>query len=438
MKLISKKASLVLALIMSLTSCTNTQEPINLSTAKSYFSELDSLCSVDNGKLWGVNLYGATMIVDPQSRFIVANQSDNNTSLKEKDGVFIGKLPLNFNISNTSFEWNGKKWTMVMWNALSATDKYSRDQLLIHESWHRIQNEIGIKPLMPENTHLDGLQGAILLKLELTSLKQALQTEEIVQRKKYLSDALTIRKYRQMLFPNNIENNFERHEGMAEYTGYKLCGLNDGVITKAISKRLEQSMDKDGLANSFAYLTGPAYGILFDNLQYNWIKEILQGKSLPEIGLEIDCINTPSDSTKLKSAISKIISEYHAEPLIKSETEKFEQQKKQISYYKQKLLNGNQLIIKNNNLSFSYNPQEQLIPIDSLGVVYKTMRITGEWGILEVKNGILRTNDWQAFIVSAPLTAKTGNIDEGDYKLSLNKDWSIEMIKEGKYTLKKK
>jgi len=431
------KTGLVLALIMSLTKCTNIQEPINLSTAKSYFSELDSLCTVDNGKLWGVNLYGATMIVDPQSRFIVANQSDNNRSLKEKSGVYIGKLPLNYNISNTSFDWNGKKWTMVMWNALPSTDKYSRNQLFIHESWHRIQNEIGVKPLMSENTHLDGLQGAILLKLELTSLKQALQTEEIVQRKKYLSNALTIRTYRQLLFPNNTENDFERHEGMAEYTGYKLCGLNDGVITKAISKRLELSMDKDGLANSFAYLTGPAYGILFDNLLNNWIKEILQGKSLPEIGLEIDGINISSDSTKLKSAISKIISEYHAEPLIKGETEKFEQQKKQITYYKQKLINGNQLIIKNNNLNLSYNPQEKLIPIDSLGVVYKTMRITGEWGFLEVNNGVLRTNDWQAFIVSAPTSVNTGTIEESDYKLVLNNGWCVYKIMDGKYTLKK-
>jgi len=437
MKLMSKKASLVLLLIMSLTRCTNIQEPTNLKTAKSYFSELDSLCSVDNGKLWGINLYGATMLVDPQSRLIVANQSDNNKCLKEKDGVYIGKLPLNYNISNTSFDWNGKKWTMVMWNALSSTDKYSRDQLLIHESWHRIQNEIGIKPLMSENTHLDGLQGAILLKLELSSLMKALQTEEILQKKKCLSNALTIRKYRQLLFPNNTENDFERHEGMAEYTGYKLCGLSDSIITKVVSKKLELSMDKDGLANSFAYLTGPAYGILFNNFQNNWIREILQGKRLPEIGLEIEGINIPSDSAKLKSTISMIISEYHAETLVKSETEKFKQQNKLIAYYKQKLINGNQLIIRNNNLNFSYNPQEKLIPIDSLGVVYKTMRITGEWGFIEVNNGILRTNDWKAFVVSAPTSANAGTIEESDYRLVLNNRWCVYKVKDGKYTLKK-
>jgi len=437
MKLMSKKASLVLLLIMSLTRCTNIQEPTNLKTAKSYFSELDSLCSVDNGKLLGINLYGATMLVDPQSRLIVANQSDNNKCLKEKDGVYIGKLPLNYNISNTSFDWNGKKWTMVMWNALSSTDKYSRDQLLIHESWHRIQNEIGIKPLMSENTHLDGLQGAILLKLELSSLMKALQTEEILQKKKCLSNALTIRKYRQLLFPNNTENDFERHEGMAEYTGYKLCGLSDSIITKVVSKKLELSMDKDGLANSFAYLTGPAYGILFNNFQNNWIREILQGKRLPEIGLEIEGINIPSDSAKLKSTISMIISEYHAETLVKSETEKFKQQNKLIAYYKQKLINGNQLIIRNNNLNFSYNPQEKLIPIDSLGVVYKTMRITGEWGFIEVNNGILRTNDWKAFVVSAPTSANAGTIEESDYRLVLNNRWCVYKVKDGKYTLKK-
>ena len=96
--------------------------------AKSYFIELDSLCSIDNGKLWGIKLYGPTMLVNPETGLIIANQSDKDKKLIEKEGVFIGKLPDNINIANTSFNWNGVGWTMVMWSAIPPDDKYSRDK----------------------------------------------------------------------------------------------------------------------------------------------------------------------------------------------------------------------------------------------------------------------------------------------------------------------
>ncbi|MDD4645059.1 MAG: hypothetical protein PHY99_03640 [Bacteroidales bacterium] len=132
-----------------------------------------------------------------------------------------------------------------------------------------------------------------------------------------------------------------------------------------------------------------------------------------------------------------MIGEYKAEPLIKSETQKSEQQKQLIADYRHKLMEGDQLIIRNNNLNFSFNPNEKLIPIDNFGVVYKTLRLTGDWGILEVRDGILRSNDWQLFIISAP-KATTGKITEAGYDLQLSDGWEVVMIKEGKYTIRKK
>lgn len=412
------------------------QECIDYALAKSYFIEMDSLCSVDNGKLWGINLYGPTMLVIPESRTIIANQPDNEGKLSEQEGVFIGKLPQNINIANTSIYWSGKNWVMVMWNTISLNDPYSRNKLLIHESWHRIQGEIGIFPVMTSNLHLDELQGSILIKLELRALSKALVSENISDKKVALKDALIIRKYRQKLFPSNNENEFERHEGMPEYTGYKLCGLNKNIIPKVIAKQIDLAESKDGFANSFAYLTGPAYGFLFDDLNIEWLKQIIDGKSLTEIAKNFVLVELPSDTLQFKVLIEKIGSNYDYETLIKNETEKFEKQKKLTNIYKEKIIIGNQLIIRNNNLKFKFNPQEKLIPIDD-GVIYKTMRLIGEWGILEVKDGIFRSNDWQVFIVSAPKLSNSEIINEDDYELTLNKGWKIIEIKKGKYTLTK-
>jgi hypothetical protein len=412
------------------------QEASDLNLAKSYFNELDSLCSLDNGNLWGVNLYGATMFVFPESRLIIANEPDKDGKLVHEDGLFIGKLPENINIANTSMEWEGKKWTMVNWGAISENDKYSRGKLLVHESWHRNQEDIGIKPVMTKNTYLDELQGSILLKLEFMALSRALNSNSD-DKISHLTNALIIRAYRQSLFPENNENMFELHEGMAEYTGLKLCGIDTALLPKVASKQLELAMDKEGLANSFPYLTGPAYGILFDELKNGWINDVKKGKSLSEIGSQIINKKLPTVTTVLKENVSEIITQYGADSLIKNETKKFEHQKQLINEYKHKFFEGDMLIIKNNNLQMGFNPQEKLIPIEN-GVVYKTMRLTGEWGVVEIKNGIYRSNDWQTFVLPAPTTKTTGTINETDYDLKLNNGCEVVEIKKGKYTLRKK
>jgi len=404
--------------------------------AKEYFKEIDSICYADNGKLWGVNLNGPTMFVIPENKLIIANQADKANALKLTDGLFIGELPDNLGRANTALEWNGVKWTMVLWNSISENDPYSRRKLFVHESWHRIQNELGISPVMTSNSHLDELEGSILLKLEFLVLKNTLLASNSDDKKSHLKNALTVRKYRQLKYPKNNENVFERHEGMAEYTGFKLCGLDQNIIPKVIAKQLELSINKDGFANSFAYITGPAYGFILDGFSANWLEKILEGKSIPEIAYQIINTEISSDTLELKTRLNEIIRFYNAETIVKTETEKFGQQQELVNEFRQKFIVGERLIIPNNNLNFTFNPQEKLIALED-GVVYTTMRLTGEWGILEVSNGIFRSNDWTYFMISAPHDAKSGTIVQPDYKLILNEDWEIISLKEGKYTLKK-
>lgn len=403
--------------------------------AKEYFKEIDSICYADNGKLWGVNLNGPTMFVIPENKLIIANQADKANALKSNDDLFIGTLPDNLGIANTALDWNGVKWTMIMWNSISENDPYSRKKLFVHESWHRIQNELGISPVMTSNSHLDELEGSILLKLEFLALKNTLLASD-VDKKSHLINALTIREYRQLKHPKNNENVFERHEGMAEYTGFKLCGLDQNIIPKVIAKQLELSIGKDGFANSFAYITGPAYGFILDGFSSNWLDEILEGKSIPEIAYQVINSEISSDTVELKTRLDEIIRIYNAETIVKNETEKFGQNQELVNEYKQKFIVGERLIIPNNNLNFTFNPQEKLITLED-GVVYKTMRLIGEWGILEVSNGIFRSNDWTYFMISAPHDAKSGTIVQPDYKLFLNEGWEVISLKGGKYTLKK-
>src|SRR5690242_20180450 len=67
------------------------------------FRELDAMCARDAGRMWGQTLCGPTLFVDPKTREVVANEPTPAPA-----------LPQSIGIANTSIEWGGKKWTMVM------------------------------------------------------------------------------------------------------------------------------------------------------------------------------------------------------------------------------------------------------------------------------------------------------------------------------------
>ena|GEM_PF-3460163 len=68
----------------------------------------------DNGKLWGVKLFGPLMFVDPKTRIIVANQKDKEGNLKKKGNVHIRKLDKKQGAANIAINWAGEKRTSYL------------------------------------------------------------------------------------------------------------------------------------------------------------------------------------------------------------------------------------------------------------------------------------------------------------------------------------
>lgn len=403
--------------------------------AKKYFNELDSLCNLDNGKLWGIKLNAPVMFVFPSGRNIIANTQDRFNNLVKRDGVYFGRLSDDLNIANTIVDWGGVKWVMVIWDPYLKNNSIERNSLLIHESWHRIQDQIKIPSAVTENAHLDELYGTIFIKLEIRALRRALSVGTETDRKNALTDAVIIRNYRQSLFPKNNENLFERFEGIAEYTGLKLCGMEQSLMPVLTAKQLGLADNKDGFANSFAYITGPAYCFLFDILFPDWRKEVIAGKNLFDIAKRISTNEFPVESEKIKEQFTSVANKYNYEGLVKIETAKFAEQQKLTDLYKEIFLKNPVLVIPNRNIKFSFNPQEKLIPVEDKGVVYKTMNLIAEWGILDVKNGILRSNDWGSFTIKAPSSKESLVIEEDGYRLTLKPGWKLKQIENGNFEI---
>ncbi len=426
--------SVVISILVS--SCAPKSTLVNLDKASNFFKDIDSLCKLDNGKLWGVNLYGPILIVDNETRAVIANMPDNENQLKRNHGVYVGELPQEISIANTTVEWLGHNWAMVNMNAISSVSEYARYRLLIHESWHREQRKFGVEFITSSNQHLDESQGEVLLKLELIALRNALVNSTTISQD--LTNALLFRLHRQSLYPNNNEDAFERLEGLAEYTGFKLAANDSCLKTNELIKHIDTGIEKIGFSNSFAYFTGPAYGFIFDRYFPNWTEQVKQGLSLTQIGCKLVNI-TPSYIDTVK--IEFIVKQYKADSLINAVKSRAEKEKQLVENLENKFFKNSRLVIPNNNVNFTFNPQEKLVSMGE-GVVYPTFSLTAKWGNLKVSEGIYRENNWRFFIVPLPDSIISG-VGENKYiwdgyELMLKSGYFIQEIEDRKFQIAKK
>jgi phage tail protein X len=420
--------------------CAGAQEQrIDPALAQKYFQEAAMICKEDNGKLWGHSLCGPMIFFDPATRTVVANQSDKEGRLTKKGDVFVGRVPDEVNCANTAIDWAGVRWSMIFWLYLGE-DKYDRDRLMIHESFHRIQQEMGLPMSNPSNNHLDSMEGRIWLQLEWRALRQALMHQDR-ERRDAVADALIFRLYRRALFAQAAteEKALEMNEGLAEYTGVKLSGRADAELDAFIARRLQYVNERPTFTRSFAYESGPAYGLLLDGTNLNWRRHLKSSDDLGELLQKTFSLKLPDD---LKAEAEKRAAKYDGENLRAAELKREQERLARIAAYRAKLVEGAHLILPlSKDVNYSFNPNN-LVPLDNSGTIYPTMRVTDAWGILDVKGGALmvRENNKPALLYVPVASDNNARPLQGDgWTLQLNDGWMLEPAeRKGDYTLKVK
>ncbi|MDT4897788.1 MAG: hypothetical protein QOH25_2865 [Acidobacteriota bacterium] len=432
--------SLVSIAIFAASASTAAQEEqaIDVALAQKYFQEAEAICKQDNGKLWGHPLCGPMIFFEPKTRMLVANRSDMEGRLTKKGDVFVGRLPDEENAANTATTWAGVRWSMILWWAL-AEDRYDRDRLMIHESFHRIQDEIGLPMSNPSNNHLDSMPGRIWLQLEWRALRHALMNQGAARRNA-ATDALIFRLYRRTLFPQAAadERALEMNEGLAEYTGVKLSGRTATELHAFFAKRLEQVTDRPSFIRSFAYESGPAYGLLLDEAHLKWRQHL---KPTDDFGFLLQkalALKLPKD---LQVEAEKRSNRYDGEQLRAAETRRENERLARLAGYRAKLVDGPVLILPlTTEVNYSFNPNN-LVPLDNLGTIYPNVRITDAWGILNVTGGALmirENNRPSRLYVSIPVDLNARPLQGEGWTLQLNDGWTFAPAeRKGDHLLKK-
>jgi len=429
------KKGIILLLFISILGCRGKKVETYLTPEKSlfYFKQVEDICNLDNGKLWGKNLYGPLMFIDRKNRTIIANGPDEEGFLKLNNGIYTGVYPKDLLISNAPVHFGGVFFAMAP--LPEEEDEYRIKTIAIHSLFHRFQAMNSLSSSGYNTNNMDEKQARLWIKLEWKALQKAI-TGQGNERTLAIRDALIFRGANRELYQNDAsdENHFENYEGLATFTYTLLCTKTYDEYKAQLFDNLKRIYGMQSYARSYGFIHGALYATLLHDRGFdfrkistpnfdlgNAVKE-LYSVELPEfcrdvagslaLNYDISTINEEEEKrlADIRESLNEQVSIFTEEPIVFFELE---------SPY------------------FDFEP-ENVHSLDTLGIIYNSIRVSDSWGKLTVdKGGCLISNNFKNLRITAKEFKKEKNRISGDgWNLILNNDWEMIVIGPNYYVRK--
>ena len=353
--------------------------------AQEYFREARALCERDGGRLWGVSICAPMVIADSRTQTFATSQPAPE-----------GALPRLLGLVNAPLQWGGATWGAYIWdNVVNATPRH-RMEIFLHEMFHGVQPQLGVIAPAPAAEHLDARDGRYWLRLEWRALARALQ-ESGEPRNLAVRDALAFRQARRKLYPASVENERAQEitEGLAAYTGTVLAAPSAAEAIASAVENLTAADTGESFVRTFAYASGPAYGLLLDASSPDWRRSVRGTDDLGTLLSRALAVEPATDATASATRYGG------------AEVRAFEQQREQerqqrLAELRRRFVDGPVLVIPGGGSGMSNSRGATVIP--GIGTVYfGPYRASGNWGALEAEKGVLVASDGRSRRVSAPI-----------------------------------
>jgi hypothetical protein len=404
-------------------------QQIDTARPLSALRDAGTACEADAGALWKRSLCGPIALVDRQTRLVIANDTVVGKHFLRLGDVIVTTLPESQYIANTSFPWGGRTWTMV---ALPLPkDRYARIALVMHETFHREQEALGLRQPDALNNQLDTRPGRTWLRLEYRALARALESLPDEKAARYHAEsALLFRTERRSLYPgsDSLEATLEIQEGLAEYTGQRLAMQLTGEGPARVARYVrDYEANTPTFVRAFAYGTGPAVGILLDQFDPTWRDAVRTNRDIGALLVQAIHFQRPRN---LAGAARARAREYGWDEVDRTEAARDSARAPAMQGYRTRLGDGPIITLKQSkdSLAWSYDPTE-LIGFDLQSTVYPSGNFSAPWGKLTVDHGgVLVQNDFSRIRVgalAAPIAADAREIKGDGWTLVLNQGWSL-------------
>jgi len=384
--------------------------------AQEYFEEAQALCERDGGRLWGVSICAPMVIADMRTQTLATSQPAPD----EPRPQLLGLL-------NAPIEWGGATWAAYMWDFVVNGPPVRRKELLLHEMFHTIQPQLGLAASSLPSEHLDAVDGRYWLRLEWRALARALQ-ESGEQRDLAVRDALAFRQARHMLYPDGVESERAQEitEGLAAYTATVLAAES---ASDAIASALGLLADSDGgesFVRTFAYMSGPAYGLLLDASSPGWTRRVRGTDDLAALVMDATALQPAADATASAAR-------YGGAEIRAAEQQREQQRQERLAELRRRFVDGPVLLITGGGSGQFNSIGATVIP--GAGTVYfGPYNFSGDWGTLTAEGGVLVASDGGSRRVSGPRRRDDTTFDGEGWTFKAAPGWIVrEGARQGDY-----
>jgi hypothetical protein len=425
--MVSAGRLLALAVLAAMSAAPALAQRVDTARAMSAFREADVACRRDAGALWGRSLCGPIALAERQTRLVLTNDSAMKQPFLPLGRSFVTTAPQGTGFANTSFDWAGRRWAMIMLPL--PADSFDRVTLVMHEVFHREQDSLGLAGTDPPNNQLDELNGRVWLRFELQALAAALEALAAGDGsvRAHTEDAMLFRARRRQLYPlaDSLEPALEIQEGLAEYTGERLAMTYTGETPRRVARKVRDYQANPTYVRSFAYATGPALGVLLDHFDAGWRRRVRDVHDPARMLATSIGLRVPRDLAREAEQRAR---RYDYATVMREETARDSARRGQMADYRARLVDGPTVTFTQPWLGRNFNPQT-LVGFDIRNTVYPTGTFNSVWGKLEVTNGgALLSNDQATLRVVAPVATPTADARtlRGDgWTLELAPGWTV-------------
>jgi hypothetical protein len=411
----------------------NTETYLTSEKASQYFKSIEEICNRDNGKLWGKNLYGPVMYVDRASRRIIANQPDNEGLLKGKDNIFTGIYPKELLVRNAPVKFGGTLFSMAPLPL--EEDEYRLKTRAIRSLFHRFQNDQGILPASTNTNNMDEKEARLWIKLEWRALKKAINNDGEA-RQLAIRDALIFRGSNRELYHKFAydETMFETYEGLATFTYTLLCTNSAEEFKTRLFENLDRIYAMQSYARSYGFIHGALYASLLYDKGFDFKTIQTDDFDLGKAVMELYNIELPSVCRDVAGSLAL---NYDIDIINKEEEKRLadirENIHKLISTFTEKPV----VFLELESPYFDFEP-EDIHSLDTLGILYNSMRVSDNWGKLTVdKGGCLVSNNFRYLRITAKgYKADKNRISGEGWQLTLNNDWELVAVDQNYFVRK--
>jgi len=375
--------------------------------AQAYFKEAQALCERDGGRLWGVSACAPMVIGDARTQTFATSQPPPDAP-----------RPRSVGFVNAPIQWGGVTWIAYTWDDLVNAPPWRRNEILLHEMFHGVQPRLGLAVGILENEHLDALDGRYWLRLEWRALAQALRASG-VQRNAAVRDALAFRQARRRIYPVAAENErgLEINEGVASYAGTVLAASSRADATANALVILTGVEGGESFVRTFAYISGPAYGLLLDEASPGWHRALRASDDLGLLLMNALAVQPANDAAGASA-------EYGGGELRAAEEQREQLRQSRINEMRLLFVDGPVLVIPGGGSGMSDSRGATVIP--GSGTVYFNMyRASGDWGTLEARNGVLLGSDGRTRRVPAPVRREDGTFAGDGWTFRVAPGWTV-------------